>query len=439
MPDDDPHERLRSLPQFNSFGVRTFGTNLLTDPGRSDRLAIVQPLTPAPPKKSNVSFTFSSCTAVDAHWSEPWNRSFTCERARPRGGCTPTSTDSRTTSSAAADSPAAPPTCTAATTPPRTAARARCAPSTCWPSELKPSDATDARGGPMLMFSNADCQVLLSRRSEPMPFFVRYVDGDLLCFVHKGAGLLETEFGPLRYREGDWVYIPKACTCRQVPDDESTLLMIQATDEFRVPPPGTLGRHFPFDPSQAVIPEPAPIDDPATGRRRRVRGAAHPRRVDPTTLYLPTPSARRRGLARRQLPVHVQHRRLQRRDLRQRAPAADRAPLHAGHRRLRDELPAQARRERAGYRAHAVVSPQRRLRRDRVLPRRFALRHPDAARPDFACAARRSPRCAGEGARTGPPQVRRVRQGGLVGDRHRHPSPAHPVRRRPRQRSRGRH
>ncbi|KKW63692.1 nitroreductase/quinone reductase family protein [Mycolicibacterium elephantis] len=30
MPDDDPHERLRSLPQFNSMGVRTFGTNLLT-------------------------------------------------------------------------------------------------------------------------------------------------------------------------------------------------------------------------------------------------------------------------------------------------------------------------------------------------------------------------------------------------------------------------
>jgi len=30
LPDDDPHERLRSLPKFNSFGVRTFGTNLLT-------------------------------------------------------------------------------------------------------------------------------------------------------------------------------------------------------------------------------------------------------------------------------------------------------------------------------------------------------------------------------------------------------------------------
>ena len=55
-------------------------------------------------------------------------------------------------------------------------------------SELKPSDATDAHGGPLLMFSNADCQVLLSRRSEAMPFFVRYVDGDLLSFVHKGTG-----------------------------------------------------------------------------------------------------------------------------------------------------------------------------------------------------------------------------------------------------------
>jgi deazaflavin-dependent oxidoreductase (nitroreductase family) len=30
VPDDDPQARLKSLPQFNSFGVRTFGTNLLT-------------------------------------------------------------------------------------------------------------------------------------------------------------------------------------------------------------------------------------------------------------------------------------------------------------------------------------------------------------------------------------------------------------------------
>ena len=128
-------------------------------------------------------------------------------------------------------------------------------------SELKPTDASDAAGSPLLMFSNPDCLVLLSRRAEPMPHFVRYVDGDLLFFVHDGSGLLETEFGPLPYRVGDWVYLPKSCTWRQVPDSQSTLLMIQATDEFRVPPAGQLGRHFPFDPSQIVIPEPAAIDD----------------------------------------------------------------------------------------------------------------------------------------------------------------------------------
>ena len=52
-------------------------------------------------------------------------------------------------------------------------------------SELKPSDATDANGGPLLMFSNDDCRILLSRRHEPMPFYTRHVDGDLLCFVHR--------------------------------------------------------------------------------------------------------------------------------------------------------------------------------------------------------------------------------------------------------------
>ena len=139
--------------------------------------------------------------------------------------------------------------------------------------QLKPEDATDAAGGPLLLFSNDDCRVSLSRRAEPMPFYVRHIDGDLLCFVHHGSGALETEFGPLTYRAGDWVYLPKGCTWRQVPEtggqersdsgdnSSGTWLMIEATDEFRTPPPGPLGRHWPFDPAQATIPEPAALDD----------------------------------------------------------------------------------------------------------------------------------------------------------------------------------
>jgi homogentisate 1,2-dioxygenase len=159
--------------------------------------------------------------------------------------------------------------------------------------QLKPDDATDPAGAPLLLFSNSDCRISLSRRSEAMPFYVRYIDGDLLCFVHSGSGRLETEFGPLDYRTGDWIYIPKACTWRQLPHaadpgknpggqersdpgknpggqersdpgrnpGESTWLMIEATNEFRTPPPGPLGRHWPFDPSLATVPEPAAIEN----------------------------------------------------------------------------------------------------------------------------------------------------------------------------------
>lgn len=132
--------------------------------------------------------------------------------------------------------------------------------------QLKPSDATDPFGAPLVLFTNPDCRILLSRRADPMPFYARHIDGDLLCFVHQGEGALETEFGPLDYRTGDWIYLPKACTWRQLPspggpERRDTWLIIEATDEFRTPPPGPLGRHWPFDPAQAVIPEPAPIDD----------------------------------------------------------------------------------------------------------------------------------------------------------------------------------
>ena len=104
-------------------------------------------------------------------------------------------------------------------------------------SELKPGDATDAAGALLLLFANPDCRVLLSRRGQDMPFHVRYVDGDLLCFVHQGSGRLETEFGPLDYRTGDWIYRPRRAPGGNCPLPESTWLMVEATDEFRCPWP----------------------------------------------------------------------------------------------------------------------------------------------------------------------------------------------------------
>ncbi|NDK90213.1 homogentisate 1,2-dioxygenase [Gordonia desulfuricans] len=130
-------------------------------------------------------------------------------------------------------------------------------------SDLTPTDETDPAGEPLVMFHNDDCRISLSRRGAAAPFWSRNVDGDELIFVHAGTGYLETEFGRLPYRPGDYLYLPKGVTHRQRPAEPSTLLIIEATDEYRVPEAGVLGRHFPFDPSLVVVPEPEVFTDPA--------------------------------------------------------------------------------------------------------------------------------------------------------------------------------
>lgn len=141
--------------------------------------------------------------------------------------------------------------------------------------ELTPTDYADAAGEPMLLFHNDDCRLSLSRRAETAPFYTRNVDGDELVFVHTGTGYFETEFGRLPYRPGDYVYLPKGMTYRQRPADRSHLLIIEATEEFRVPEAGVLGRFFPFDSSLVVVPEAeAFASDDRTEHEVRLRARA---------------------------------------------------------------------------------------------------------------------------------------------------------------------
>jgi homogentisate 1,2-dioxygenase len=127
-------------------------------------------------------------------------------------------------------------------------------------SDLKPSDLTDPRGCAQRMHYNADVTTWLSRRSEPMPFFRRNVDGDECWFVHRGSGTVETEFGPIAYEQGDYVVIPKAITHRFVVDPGETFLFgIESVGEMRAPNYVGLGRHAPFDPDVIRVPEPTPV------------------------------------------------------------------------------------------------------------------------------------------------------------------------------------
>ena len=147
---------------------------------------------------------------------------------------------------------------------------------------IKPSDMTEAAGEWQRILHNDDVSVYVSRRSVAMPYFFRDSDGDLCYFVHQGTGTLETDYGPLRYRDGDFLVLPKGTTHRIVPKgDETFLYAIEGRGEYDLPEKGILGRHALFDPGMLETPEPDPHDEQGEFEVRVKRGE------EVTTLVYP--------------------------------------------------------------------------------------------------------------------------------------------------------
>ncbi len=136
-------------------------------------------------------------------------------------------------------------------------------PLACDGAALEPDDLHDARGVPTLLLRNDELTMSISRRSEPMPYCMRNVDADTLYFIHAGTGLFATEFGPLRYGPGDFIYIPKGLTYRQMPDAHGgCFLVYESMEPISFTEHVQAGRHAPFDPTVVEIPQLAPYDWP---------------------------------------------------------------------------------------------------------------------------------------------------------------------------------
>ena len=126
-------------------------------------------------------------------------------------------------------------------------------------NKLEPSDLTDPCGAPAAFLGNDDVKLYVSRRAEPMPFCFRNADGDELYFVHRGQGMLETDFGPLRFEKGDYIVIPRAVTYRVIPETcDNFFLIVQSKTEFNEPEKGLIGQHALYDPAVITTPDPAP-------------------------------------------------------------------------------------------------------------------------------------------------------------------------------------
>jgi len=68
------------------------------------------------------------------------------------------------------------------------------------------------------------------------PFFYRNADGDEVLYVAQGGGVLESQLGPLPYRRGDYLVIPRGILYRLRPDEsDQRLLVIESRGFVRTP------------------------------------------------------------------------------------------------------------------------------------------------------------------------------------------------------------
>ncbi|MBM9459361.1 homogentisate 1,2-dioxygenase [Nocardioides sp. zg-536] len=103
---------------------------------------------------------------------------------------------------------------------------------------------TDAVTDRRLLLGNADVRIGYVRTGGPESAtgLYRNATGDECVYVESGSGTVETVFGVLAYRTGDYVVIPRATTHRWVPAEASRLYVIEANGHI-APPKRYLSRY----------------------------------------------------------------------------------------------------------------------------------------------------------------------------------------------------
>jgi homogentisate 1,2-dioxygenase len=108
---------------------------------------------------------------------------------------------------------------------------------------------------------NEDVAIATVRPTEPMNYFFRNSDGDEIIFVHEGEGVLQTIFGDLPYRAGDYLVIPVGTTYRiEMTSQDTRFLVIESTGEISTPKRyrnehGQLMEHSPFCERDIRVPQ----------------------------------------------------------------------------------------------------------------------------------------------------------------------------------------
>ena len=94
----------------------------------------------------------------------------------------------------------------------------------------------DPVGGRVPILANDDVILSRCRPAKPQDELFRNAGADEIIFVHHGKGTLHTMFGPLPFRDCDYIVIPKTTTYRIVFDGDADLLIIESAGTVTVPP-----------------------------------------------------------------------------------------------------------------------------------------------------------------------------------------------------------
>lgn len=87
------------------------------------------------------------------------------------------------------------------------------------------------------MMGNQDVVIYTARPDRSMDYWYKHGQGDDVVFVHEGTGVLESQFGLLRYRPGDYLVIPAGVMWRVLPDAGAAQRMLYVETFGHVTPP----------------------------------------------------------------------------------------------------------------------------------------------------------------------------------------------------------
>ncbi|MBD2194256.1 MULTISPECIES: homogentisate 1,2-dioxygenase [Calothrix] len=105
----------------------------------------------------------------------------------------------------------------------------------------------DAIASRVPLMANTDVCIFVARPTAAMQYWYRFAHGDEVIFIHAGSGILESQYGLLRYQVGDYLVIPTGVLWRIIPDAgiEQRMLVIEAQGHIE-PPARYLNRYGQF-------------------------------------------------------------------------------------------------------------------------------------------------------------------------------------------------